>query len=150
MLWHDRRKTDEDEWAQAVRDGNLSQALRAINGPKKTGPWRVLCDNESFLRTEKSLKALQRPNVSFIDLPPRSPDLNPVEKMWGWVRRELRVRDLRDLASGVPVLGQTMYRERIKRLLRSQRAQYVAKRFAANFRTVCRRVIKAEGAAVKG
>ena len=43
-----------------------------------------------------------------------------------------------------------MYRERIKRLLRSRRAQLVAKRFAANFRTVCSRVIKEKGEAVKG
>jgi transposase len=150
VLWHEERKTDEDEWSQAVRDGNLSKALRLINGRKKNGPWNVLCDNESFLRTKKSLKALERPNVTFIDLPARSPDLNPVEKMWGWVRRQLRVMDLRDLSNGVPVLGKTMYRERIKRLLRSQKAQQVAKRFATNFRTICKRVIKAKGAAVKG
>ena len=67
-----------------------------------------------------------------------------------WVRKQLRVRDLRDLANGVPVLGRTMYRERMKRLLRSQRAQQVAKRLAANFRIVCKRVVEASGAAVKG
>ena len=150
VLWHDNRKTNEDEWSQAVRDGNLRRALGSINVHKKKGPWRVLSDNESFLRTKKSLKALRRNSVSFIDLPARSPDLNPVEKMWGWVRKQLRVRDLSDLANGVPVLGRTMYRERIKKLLRSQKAQPVAKRFAGSFRTVCKRVVKAKGAAVKG
>ena len=150
VLWHEERKTNEDEWSAAVRNGNLGSALRSINGRKKRRPWKVLCDNESFLRTKKSLQALRRPNVTLIELPPRSPDLNPVEKMWGWMRKQLRVRDLRDLSGGAPVLGKTVYRERIKRLLRSRKAQLVAKRFAANFRTVCMRVIKAEGAAVKG
>ena len=150
VLWHEERKTNEDEWSSAVRKGRLGSALRSINGRKKRGPWKILCDNESFLRTQKSLRALRTLHVTLIDLPPRSPDLNPVEKMWGWVRKQLRVRDLRDLSRGAPVLGRTMYRERIRRLLRSRRAQLVAKRFAANFRTVCTRVIKADGAAVKG
>ena len=75
------------------------------------------------LRTKRSLRALQRPNMSFIDLPARSPGLNPVEKMWGWVGRQVRIVDLRDLSNGVPVLGKTMYPERIKRHLRSQKAQ---------------------------
>ena len=30
-------------------------------------------------------------------LPPRSPDLSPVEMFWGWVRRQLRLKDLNDL-----------------------------------------------------
>ena len=109
-----------------------------------------MCDSESFLRTAKSLHAYERANVKLVALPPRSPDLNPVEKMWGWVRKQMRVRDLRDLANRTPVLGKTMYRERIRRLLRTAKAQQVATNFAKNFRTVCRRVIKAKGAAVKG
>ena len=75
------------------------------------------------LRVKRSLRALQRPNMSFIDLPARSPGLNPVEKMWGWVGRQPRIMDLRDLSNGVPLLRKTMYPERIKRRLRSQKAQ---------------------------
>ena len=96
------------------------------------------------------MKSYERPNVKLIALPPKSPDLNPVEKMWGWVRKQMRDRDLRDLASGKPVLGKMMYRERLKRFLRTVKAQRVAKNLAGNFRTVCKRVIKAKGAAVKG
>ena len=84
----------------------------------------AVCDaGAKILRTKRSLRTQQRPNMSFIDLPARSPGLNPVEKMWGWVGRQLRIMDLRDLSNGVPVLGKTMNPERIKRLLRSKRVQ---------------------------
>ena len=117
VLWHDDRKTDEHEWSEAVRKGKLTAGLKALHPGRKVGDWKVLCDNESFLRTPKSLKAYRRPHVTLIGIPPRSPDLNRVEKMRGWVRKQLRAMDLRDLAKGAPVLGRTMYRERIKRLL---------------------------------
>ena len=150
VLWHGERKTNEDEWSQAVRKGNLVSALKAINPGRRSGPWNVLCDNESFLRTSMSMKAYRRPNISLVCMPARSPDFNPVGKMWGWVRKQLRTRDLSDLAKGALVPEKVMYRERVKKLLRTQKAQRVAKNFSTNFRTVCKRVVKAKGAAVKG
>ena len=150
MLWHGERKTNEDEWSQAVRKGNLVSALKAINPGRRSGPWNVLCDNESFLRTSMSMKAYRRPNISLVCMPARSPDFNPVGKMWGWVRKQLRTRDLSDLAKGALVPEKVMYRERVKKLSRTQKTQRVAKNFATNFRTVCKRVVKAKGAAVKG
>ena len=41
---------------------------------KNRGPWRVLCDNETFLRAKASLAAYRRPRIELIKLPPRSPD----------------------------------------------------------------------------
>ena len=150
VLWHEDRKTNDDEWSNAINDRCLINALKAVNPVKKSGPWKIISDNESFLRADESKKAYRRFAIHLIEMPPRSPDLNPVEKMWGWVRKELRARDLRDFAGGVPVLAKAAYRERIKRLLRSSRAQAVAKNIARNFRTVCKRVVKAKGAAVRG
>ena len=128
----------------------MINALKAVNLGKRSGPWKIISDNERFLRAEGSKTAYRRFAIELIEMPPRSPDLNPVEKMWGWVRKELRARDLRDFAEGVPVLGKVAYRDRIKRLLRSSRAQAVAKNIAKNFRTVCKRVVKAKGVAVRG
>ena len=150
VLWHTDRKTNDNEWSNAVNDRCLIGALQAINLGKKGGPWKIITDNESFLRTDESKKAYRRFAIDLITMPPRSPDLNPAEKMWGWVRKELRARDLRDFSAGVPVLGKAAYRDRIKRLLRSSRAQAVAKNIARNFRTACKKVAKAGGAAVRG
>ena len=150
VLWHEHRKTNDDEWSNAVNDRSLINALKAVNPGKRSGPWKIISDNEGFLRAGESKKTYRRLGIHLIAIPPRSPDLNPVEKMWGWVRKELRARDLRDFAEGVPVLGKVAYRDRIKRLLRTSRAQAVAKNIAKNFRTQCKRVVKAKGAAVRG
>lgn len=89
-------------------------------------------------------------NIQLWKLPAKSPDLNPIEKMWGWARKRLRAMDLADLVARRPVLGKTAYKSRIRRLLATQRAQRVAKAFASNLRTVAVRVKAKKGAAVRG
>jgi len=53
----------------------------------------VLCDNESFLEHDTSIKAYRKPRILLLHIPPKSPDLNPVEKFWGWVRKRLHKMD---------------------------------------------------------
>ncbi len=144
------RKTNSDEWATALRAGALTTALRACNPGKTSGPWTILCDNEKFLRASACRALYHRQNIQLWKLPARSPDLNPIEKMWGWARKQLRAMDLADLVARRPVLGKTAYKARIKKLLKSPRAQKVAKNFASNLRTVAARVVKKQGAAVRG
>ena len=150
VLWHDRRKTNQDEWAEAVRDGRLIAALRHLNPGRSRGPWKVLCDNEAFLRGRQSMMAYRMRGVELVKLPAKSPDLNPVEKMWGWIRKRLRRMDLADFAAKRAVLGRTAYRERIRRLCRSEAAQTVAKNFFNGLANVKKRVLDASGEAVKG
>ena len=80
-----------------------------------------------------------------VHVPAKSPDLNPVEKMWGWIRRQMRAFDLEDLRNGRPVLGKTAYRARMKCLLRSARALVAAKGFYLNLWTAAGRVVKSGG-----
>lgn len=150
VLWHEFRKTDAEEWSATVRSGELIAALRAVNNGKKNGPWTILCDNESFLRAKVCLPLYDRKNIKLWKLPARSPDLNPIEKMWGWARKRLTAMDLANLAAHRPVLKKPEYKARIKRLLASADAQRVAARFATNLHTVALRVKKAKGAAVRG
>ena len=130
--------------------GKLVEACKRVRPGKTRGPWRVLCDNETFLRAKESLAAYRRPRIELIKLSPRSPDLNPVEKMWGWSRKKLRRRDLADLSAGRPLLGRTAYRQRVRCLLRSSAAQRVAGKFFKNLHKVATKVSAAKGAAVKG
>jgi hypothetical protein len=150
VLWHKDRKTDSEEWSAAVRAGKLTEAVRAVNPGKNTGPWIVLCDNESFLKHADSRKAYRRPRVSLLHIPAKSPDLNPVEKMWGWARKRLHKMDLADLRAGIPVPGKTAYTLRVKRLLKSAAAQQVARNYYGNLRTVSKRIVLKKGIAVKG
>ena len=71
--------------SKAVRDGKLLKAIRQIN-PKKKGPWTVLCDNESFLRSKVVAKAHQKIGVKLWKIPAKSPDLNPIERARGLAR----------------------------------------------------------------
>ena len=148
VLWHlNRKKTHTEQWAAAVRAGNLTNALRSINPANQRGPWHVLCDNETFLRTRASLDAYRPRRVVLWDVPAKSPDLNPVERFWAWVRKTLRRMDLADLRARRPPLTKPEYAMRVRRLLATQTAQRVAGRCAAHFRASCQKVHDNRGAA---
>ena len=76
--------------------------------------------------------------------------MNPIEKFWGWLRREMRRRDLQDWNAKRPPLGRTAYRARLRAVLRSKKAQGVAGRLAAGLLNVCKEVLKKKGAASRG
>ena len=82
--------------------------------------------------------------------PAKSPDLNPIEKFWAWLRRQLRARDFKDLKAGRPVPGKTAYRQRVRNILRSAKAQTHAAACARGLRKVCAEVVKKHGAASRG
>ena len=145
ITFHKKRKFDSDEWVQCLKAGKLTDAIKAAKPISKRGPWHVLCDNEKFLKSKKSMKAYGS-NVKLWFVPPRSPDLNPVEKFWAWLRKELRRKDLQDLQQKRQVIGRTVYIARVRTLMRSKRAQTVASNIAAGFRKVCKTVSKKKGA----
>lgn len=50
----------------------------------------IVMDNASFHR-KKQLHSLTEENgCHLIFFPPYSPELNPIEKFWGWIKRHLR------------------------------------------------------------
>ena len=98
------------------------------------GPWTILCDGESFLRAKVSMAAYRAKKITLWAVPPKSPDLNPVELFWGWLRRKLRHMDLADLHQKRRPLGKTAYTMRVKGVIKSQKAQTVAKNFAGRLR----------------
>ena len=81
----------------------------------------------SFLKTADTKEALKDAKVRLWHIPAKSPDLNPVEKFWVWVRKQLLKKDLADLMKGRPVPGRTASQGRVRRLLQSAKAQQVAK-----------------------
>ena len=96
------------------------------------------------------MKAYRMRGVELVELLAKSPVLNLVEKMWRWLRKRLRRMGLADLAAKRAVLGLTAYRERIRRLCRSEAAQTVAKKFFNGLANVKKRVLDGNGAAAKG
>ena len=146
MMFHRKHKFNTEEWVAGVKRGRLTGAIRSLNPVKEHGPWFVLCDNEAFLRTRDSAAAHATANVILCSVPPRSPDLNPIEKFWAWLRNRLRQRDLEDLQAGRPALGKNAVKDRVRAICRSQHARRVAAACALGLRKVCLEVIAKKGA----
>ena len=94
------KNMDQREWSAAVTKGKLLKSCRSARPDRFRGPWRVLCDNESFLKAPAARAAHETADVELWHIPQRSPDLNPVERFWGWLRKRLRAMDLADLKAG--------------------------------------------------
>lgn len=50
----------------------------------------VVMDNASFHRKTRLFSAAQKVGVILIFLPPYSPEFNPFERFWAWLKRNLR------------------------------------------------------------
>ena len=150
VTWHATKKISVEEWVRAVEAGKLTKALKALNPGRGRGSWSVLCDNEGFLRATASTAAHRDARVSLWQIPPKSPDLNPIEQFWSWLRRRLRAVELQDLAARRPALSKAAYQQRVRRICRSAAAQRAASAIAQNFRRTCQEVVRKRGAAARG
>lgn len=50
----------------------------------------VVMDNASFHRKAQLIGVAQKYGFRLIFLPPYSPELNPIENFWAWLKRHLR------------------------------------------------------------
>eukprot|EP00973_Karenia_brevis_P045833 6348461-Karenia_brevis.AAC.1 len=89
ILFHATKKITKAEWRAAVTAGKLKNAILKLDPVKAEGPWHVICDNESFLRAKDSNATHKEANVKLWKIPKHSPDLNPAERFWSWMRKKL-------------------------------------------------------------
>ena len=149
VMFHKWKKVDQEEWSAAVDSGNLVAACKSARPDRQHGPWHILCDNESFLEAPASRTAHRRVGVHLWHIPPRSPDLNPVERFWSWVRRRLRAMDLADMKAKRSPVQKTALKARVRALLRTVKARTVAKNIFQSLHKTCREVVKKKGAATR-
>lgn len=50
----------------------------------------IVMDNAAFHRKQRLLSITEENGYRLVFLPPYSPELNPIEKFWGWLKRKLR------------------------------------------------------------
>ncbi len=105
-----------------------------------------MCDNESFLDAPASRAAHAKMSVELWHIPPRSPDLNPVERFWAWLRKRLRAMDLADLKAGRKPVQKFTLKARVRALLKTQKAKEVAKNHVLSLHSVCAKVKRKHGA----
>ena len=146
ITYHRTKKLNQVEWAEMIKAGKLMAAVRKLQPGRHAGPRRLLCDNESFLSAKTVRPFYKKKNVRMLHIPARSPDLNPIESFWGWLRRELRRRDLEDLRLKKPALTKPQYKLRVKQVLSTAKAQKVAKAKFRNLKKVYREVVQKKGA----
>ena len=149
VVYHKHKKLSVEEWAKALDAGRLRRAVDHLQDPATRWPRRMLCDNEKFLTAKCILRRYMEDDLEPLPIPKRSPDLNPIESFWGWLRGRLRARDLDDLKRGRPSLGKAAYKRRVKALLRTKKAQAVAKAKFKAFQKVCLEVVRKRGAAAR-
>ena len=150
IVFHRSKKLTTAEWTHDVlKQGKLAHAINKLQPARPTGPRRILCDNEKFLYAKASNAHYKEHNIALLRIPARSPDLNPIEMFWAWVRRQLRLKDLDDLKSGCQVLGKAAMKSRVKALLKSKKAQKVAGNIFFSLKKKCAQVVKRKGAAIK-
>ena len=148
VFFHDRKKVTKEEWAEAVNRGNFQTALKEVTG-RARGPWTVLCDNEGFLSSTLCRSAHRKTKVSMWHVPARSPDLNPVEKYWSWLRRRLRALDLADARAKRAVLSKPAYQSRVRRVMKTARSTTVASNIIGGFRKTCKEIHDLGGGAAR-
>ena len=149
ILFTRSKKCTVGEWVEAVQNGTMGALLRKLNPRVKGRPWRVLSDGEKFLHSPASRAAYARRSTSLWTIPPRSPDLNPIEKFWSWLRRELRTRDLDDYMKKRACLPKAQYIARVKQVLSTVAAQRRAANIAGVFKHVRKEVAEKHGAAAR-
>jgi hypothetical protein len=53
------------------------------------GDWKLMQDNCPAHRARRVTEYLRENNIEFIEWPPYSPDLNPIENLWNWMKHKL-------------------------------------------------------------
>jgi hypothetical protein len=102
-------------------EGHVPALKRAVDAAEAQAPERntkrakVWHDNEKFLLCPD---AYRRCNLAQVRFPPNSGDLNPIETVWAWLRRDLAEREQEDLAAG-RLLTAAMFKKRAAQLLNS-------------------------------
>ena len=104
-LWTERSKLDKDTWAAHIP----TSVKRAASGRN------IWHDNEGFL---KQPKVYAENSMVMKCFPPNSGDLNPIENVWAWLRRDLAQREMVDHDHGRSLTG-AQFRQRASQILRS-------------------------------
>jgi transposase len=69
--------------------------VRCVLGPKLRPGDVLIMDNLWPHKSQPTLKLIQAAGATVLFLPPYSPDLNPIEKMWSKVKEQLRSEEAR-------------------------------------------------------
>ena len=151
VLMHAKRKLTVSEWVTALKNKKLLDVAKKTCIPDKpNGPWYILCDNETFLHAAACKAEYSKQKLRIWKIPAKSPDLNPIERFWSYLKRRLRAQDLQDAVKKRPCLGKTAYKARVRAVLRSRSTHLTAQNIIQGYIKTCREILRKGGAASSG
>lgn len=75
---------------QGTADSNTVYAYFKHLLPRLKQGSIIFLDNASYHKSEQLLKLFHSHKICILYLPPYSPDLNPIENLWGTIKEHLR------------------------------------------------------------
>ena len=78
--------------------------LSVMDGKFCKGKWRLLQDNARPHTAGYTFDFFDENGVKVMVHPPYSPDLNPIEKVWAWMKAEIGQTTYKDIASLIKVV----------------------------------------------
>ncbi len=114
-LWTEKPKMNKEAWAKLIP--KVKEA--ADEGPGGATP-KVWHDNERFLLQPD---VYTEHGLELVRFPPNSGDLNPIETVWAWLRKDLALREQADLKAKKPALTVGQFRARAAQILNSYAGQ---------------------------
>ena len=101
----------KEEWAALVPSVRAA-VDEAYGSEVPSRPW-VWHDNERFLQCPDEYK---KHGMALHRFPPNSGDLNPIETVWAWLRKDLAIREQADLKAKRTLTAQ-QFRQRCSQIL---------------------------------
>ena len=94
LMWHYVEGRWNADAAEKMYKGPLRAALQKAY-PDVRGPWRVLEDNDpTGYKSKRGLAAKAEVGIQTLDLPRRSPDLNPLDfSFWAQLNKRMRAQE---------------------------------------------------------
>ena len=113
-LYTPRAKMTKEEWCAKLP--HLKKVVSACRDVRATQKIKVWHDNEAFLKAAR--KQYAKHGMVMMNFPPNSGDLNPIENVWAWLRRDLAKREFEDM-DAKRSLTVTQFRQRVSQILLS-------------------------------
>lgn len=86
-LFSIKGSVDQHEYLEILKEGLIPEFRRAK--ASIPGTWRMMQDNAPPHTAKAVKRFLARNRVELIEWPPYSPDLNPIENLWNWMKKKL-------------------------------------------------------------
>ena len=80
-----KEKVNKETYIQCLEE-NLLESMDRKHGE---GHWRLLQDNAKPHAAKDTQEFLKDEGIKIIKHPPHSPDLNPIEQIWAWMKQEI-------------------------------------------------------------